>query len=195
MKRTERIIGIIAFVSIILNLNLVPLGSTLSVISLSCLSVFYMYLGSAIFCGVPLQKVFIKESYAGYSNRRKSVNVMIGMIISATLVGILFKLQGWPNASFLLQIGSGGLLISALIYFIKVRDKNPAIYSNVINRIAIVAMFAFIFMLTPKEKLLEFKYSNHPEYVKAVKKAWADPDNQALWKKVEEESLKIYKEK
>ncbi|GAB7087584.1 hypothetical protein JCM15579A_16880 [Marinifilum fragile] len=154
-----------------------------------------MYLGSAIFCGVPLQKVFIKESYAGYSNRRKSVNVMIGMIISATLVGILFKLQGWPNASFLLQIGSGGLLISALIYFIKVRDKNPAIYSNVINRIAIVAMFAFIFMLTPKEKLLEFKYRNHPEYVKAVKKAWADPDNQALWKKVAEESLKIYKEK
>jgi len=193
MKKTEKILAAISIMGILLNLFLVPYGDTLSILSMSCLAVLYMYLSFALFNDIPLQKVLKRENHKDISKRTKIGTNLIGMILALITIGILFKLQDWPNASTLLNIGFCGLILSAIISFIKVRQSNPKLHYTLLTRLATFSIIGFIFILTPKENLLEFKYRNHPEYVEAVKKAWADPSNQDLWKKVNEESLKIHK--
>jgi hypothetical protein len=52
MKKAEIILGAIALTALVLNLLFAPSGSIITVLSLSILSVLYMYLSFALFNGI-----------------------------------------------------------------------------------------------------------------------------------------------
>lgn len=194
MKKTEKILAVIAFTSIILSMNHVPFGGSISALSFSVLALLYMYLSFALFNKIPFTRILKKEAYLNISKLRFFGTVLTGMLLSCCLIGMLFKLQLYPMADINLLTGILGLLIAAIISIIKYSTGKDEFYLDIFKRIILVGVFGLLFTINPKESILEIRHRNHPEYIEAVKKAWADPDNQALWKKVEEESLKIYDE-
>ena len=119
MKKAEIILGAIALTALALNLLLVPGGGVLTVLSLSTLSVLYMYLSFAIFNGIRLRQIFKKDSYKGISKMRIVGAILTGLALSMTTIGLLFKFQSWPGATMNLAIGLLGLAIALIVGSIK----------------------------------------------------------------------------
>jgi hypothetical protein len=63
------------------------------------------------------------------------------------------------------------------------------------KRIGIIGALGAVLFLLPNYAVLEFKYRNYPEYIKAVKMRDADPGNKALEDLVQQERKEIYKSK
>ena len=112
-----------------------------------------------------------------------------------TTIGLMFKFQSWPGADLNLGVGLFGLLIVTIIGLTKYFKNKSDYYTRIFKRAAIFGGLGLIIMLTPETTLVEFKYRNHPEYVNALKKAMADPDNSELWDNVETERQKMNNEK
>jgi hypothetical protein len=195
MKKAEIIIATLSIIALGLNLLLIPGGGVLTVLTLSTLSILYMYLSFALFNDIRLRNIFKKDSYTGVSTKRIVGAVGTGFALSALTVGLVFKFQSWPGADFHLGAGLLGLLIVTVIGLIKYSKNKSDFYPRIFKRVAIFGGLGLILMLTPKTSWVELKYRNHPEYVGALKKAMADPDNKVLWDNVETERKKMNNEK
>ena len=191
MKKAEIILGAIALIALALNLLLVSGGGVLTVLSLSTLSVLYMYLSFALFNGIRLRHIFKKDSYKGISTMRIVGAILTGLALSMTIIGLLFKFQSWPGATVNLAIGLLGLAIALIVVTIKYSKTKSDYYTKIFKRIAVFGGLGLILIILPKETWLELKYRDHPDYVEAVKKAMSDPDNQELWDKVDEERQRM----
>ncbi len=191
MKKTEIIIATLSIIALVLNLLLIPGSSVLTVLTLSILSVFYMYLSFALFNDIRFRNILKKGSYKGKSTKRIVGAVGTGLALSLTTTGLLFKFQSWPGASFNLGTGLVGLLTVAIISTIKYFKNKSEFYTRIFKRIAIFGGLGLILMIIPKTTWIEIKYRNHTEYIDAVKKAMADPDNKELWDNVEIQRQKM----
>lgn len=191
MKKTELIIGAIALIALVLNLLMVPFSGLLTVLSLSLLSMIYMYFSFALFNGIRLRTIFKKSARQGVSNTRIFGSVLTGFALAMTTVGILFKIQDWPFGFLNLLIGLAGLAIALIVGAIGYSRTKSPYFTKIFKRIAVWGGLAVILLLIPKETFLELRYRSHPEYIEAVKQSMADPGNEALQDKVNEEHLKM----
>lgn len=194
MKKAEIILGITALVALTINILNLPFGGLLTVFSFLMISGLYMYLSFALFNNVRLRKIFNKESYKGVSVMRIVGAILVGLALSATTIGVLFKFQSWPFATFTLGFGLFGLLVGLIVGLIKYQKSKSDFYTKIFKRIAFYGGLGLILMMLPSETWLEIRHRDHPEYIEAVKNAWADPNNQELWIKVDEERDKMYDE-
>ncbi len=191
MKKGELIIATLSIIALGLNILLIPGGSFLTVLTLSTLSVLYMYLSFALFNHIRLRTIFKKDSYKGISTMRIVGAVMTGFALSVTTIGLLFKFQSWPGASFNLSAGLVGLILITIIGTIKYSKNKSEYYTRIFKRVAIIGGLGLILMLTPKTSWIKLKYRNHPEYVNALIKAMTHPDNKELWDNVEVERQRM----
>ncbi len=187
MKKFEIIIATLSIIALGLNFLLIPGGGVLTVLTLSTLSGLYMYLSFALFNEIRLRNIFKKDSYKGISTMRIVGSVGTGLALSVMTAGLMFKFQSWPGADFNLGAGLFGLLLVTVIGLIKYSKTKSDFYTRIFKRAAIFSGLGLILLLTPKTSWVELKYRNHPEYVDALKKAMADPDNNELWDNVETE--------
>lgn len=194
MKKAEIIIATLSIIALGLNLLLIPGGGVLTVLTLSTLSMIYFYLGFALFNDIKLRRIFKKDSYKEISSLRILGAVGAGFALSMTTIGFMFKFQSWPGADFNLGAGLVGLLIVTIIGAIKYSKNKSNYYIRIFKRTAILGGLGLILMLIPKTSWIELKYRNQPEYVEALKKAMADPDNKELWDNVETERQKMNNE-
>lgn len=195
MKKAEIILGAIAIIALTINLLDVPGRGVMTVLALSTVSTLYMYLSFALFNDIRLRKIFKKDSYKGINAMRIVGAILTGFALSMTTIGLLFKFQSWPGASFNLGLGLFGLLIALVVGLIKYLKTKSDYYTKIFKRIAVYGGLGLILMILPRETWLEIKNRNHPEYIEAVKEAWADPKNQELWDKVDDERQKMIDEK
>lgn len=191
MKKYEKAHGIIAILAIILNLSNVPYGGVLTALTLTILSLIYLFFGVVLLNEIRLKEILKKDSYKNLSGLRIFGTILVGMSFSFITMGFMFKLQGYPYAYIILENGLISIAIAFIVGLFKFLKSKSRFYTNILIRITIIGLFGLAVLYTPRERILEIRHRNHPEYVEAVKKAWADPENMELWKKVEEESLKM----
>jgi len=194
MKKTELILLGIAILALILKMLHISGSGVLTVLSVSSISVFYMYIGFALFNNVSFRNIFKKDSYKGISSKRIIGGIGTGLALGYTIIGILFKFQSWPNASNQLGMGLLGLGIVMLISLIKIKKSTDNYYSNILKRVVIIGALGVFLFAIPTKTLLNWKYPNNPEYVNAILEAQENPGNQDLRKKVKEEREKMYDE-
>jgi len=192
MKKGEIILATISIISLGLNLLLIPGGGILTVLTLSTLSMVYFYFGFALFNDIRLRKIFKKDSYKDISSLRILGAVGAGLALSTTIIGLMFKFQSWPGADNNLIAGLLGLVIVTIIGVLKYMQNKSDYYTRILKRVAIFGGLGLVIILTPKTSWIELKYRNYPDYVNAVKKSMADPDNKVLQDKADEERQKMY---
>jgi hypothetical protein len=191
MKRAEYLLAILSIIALGLNLFFIPGSGFLTVFSLLMLSMLYCYLSFALFNDIRLRKIFKRNSYIDVSSLRILGAVCAGLTLSTTTIGLMFKFQSLPGAHFLLGAGLFGLLIVTFVGLIKYAKNKSSYYAGIFKRITIVGGLGLILMMTPKSIWIEIKYRNQPEYVDALKKAMADPDNRVLWDEIEQVRKKM----
>jgi len=194
MKRTELILIGIAVLALLMKLLHLPTSGILTILSLSSISVIYMYFGFALFNNLRFRKIFKKESYKEISTKRIVGGVGAGLALSISAIGILFKFQSWPGASVNLIMGIVGLTVVTIISLIKMKKNTDNYYSNILKRVVGFGAICIFLFVIPTKTWLGWKYPNNPEYIQSVLDAQANPNNQELWDKVDEEREEMYDE-
>jgi hypothetical protein len=191
MKPTELTLAILSAAAIVLDMFLVPGAGIAMILLLSLLSVFYFCSGFLLFNSIRLREVTKKDRFKGISAGRILGAVGTGVALSYAIIGILFELRIWPGAG-ITQIN--GLVLLAVVTIVGLfkyaRNKSPY-YTRIFKRVAIIGGLVLILLVTPSTTWLAFKYRNHPAYLEALTQALADPGNEELWMKVDEEREKM----
>ena len=190
MRKAEIILAILCLTGFILNLTGIPGGNILTILSFTFLSMFYFYLGYVVLNNIPLRAMFKKQSYAGISGLRIAGSVVAGFILSLALIGIEFKLMMWPGGSVMLFSCITGFVLLGLISLIKYLKDYNVFYRNLLIRVVVIGAFILLFVVNPKV-VMDIKYRNNPELLEAIKASDADPDNEKLQQKVNEEFEKM----
>jgi hypothetical protein len=192
MKKAELIIATLSIIALGMNFLSIAFGGILTTLTFISLSMIYFYFGFAFFNEINLRAIFAKDSYKDISLLRIIGAIGVGIALSLTIIGLLFTFNSWSGSSFSLGAGLFGLLIVTIIGLIRYAKNKSKYYTRIFKRVAIIGVLGLIFFLTPKTTWVELKYRNHADYVKAYKEAVANPDNKALWDKVDEERKKLY---
>ena len=191
MKRAEIILGLLSLLAIFMSVFLIPGGSFLIILSLSAFSMMYFYLGFAFFNAIPLSKIFKKESYKDISSLRIVGAIVAGISLSTLLMGILFTAQKWPGAYVISVMGLFYLTIAGVAALIKGMTNKSAFYNRILRRVVVYGAFGFLLFYWSDNIFYDFKYRNYPDYIEAVKKWRAEPENYELREKLREEREKM----
>ncbi len=194
MKKTEIILLLLFLIALILESFHVQGSNILLFVSLLLISFLYFYLGFALFNNIRFKNIFKKKSYKNISSKRIIGATGTGFNLSIATIGILFKFLLWPGGNLLLMIATFGLSIITLISIIKIPKTKDKYYSKILKRVVIFGTLSLFLFLLPKETWLNWKHPNNPEYVKAIIDYEANPKNQELQKKRNEERDKMLDE-
>lgn len=187
MKIAEFILAGIAFIGLLMNLLLFPGGGAILTVFLSMLSMFYLSLSFLIFNPEIISKQPADQVRSKAKPLRIIGSVGTGIGLSIALVGILFKMMHWPGAAAMLLVGGVVTGIVAVIVIIRIMTTKSVFYKNVLIRTSLIGLITLILYMLPPYALLEFKYREYPNYIKAVKRSNENPQNEELSKKVAEE--------
>lgn len=191
MKKTEVVLLIILSIGLLFKFFHYPGGNILMILSLMILSIIYCYFSFAFFNNILLKKVLKKESYVGISALRIIGAIIVGVSISTTLVGILFKMMSWPGADVQLLVGAFSLTPILIIVLFKVARTKYNYYYAILKRLIPTLVAAYFLLMIPVDTWLNWKYPNNPEYVEAVLNLNKDPNNPELQQKHQDEWNKM----
>lgn len=193
MKRTERVLTIIAILAIVISFFHLPGVSILIVLSFSFLSILYFFAGFALFNNLQLSSIFKKESYKGIPALRIILGIFTGAFLNIAATAMLFKFQVWPGVSTFFIVAIVGLFVILLIALFNLNKKDHTFYQGILVRVVPYFVVCIFLFSIPNKSWLNWKYPDHPEYVQAILDARADPDNPELRERVNEEREKILK--
>jgi 4-hydroxybenzoate polyprenyltransferase len=194
MKKTE--IGLIAigFLGLIFKLLHLPGGALFILVPFIILALTYMYLGFALFNGIKFRKIFKKDSYHNIKTPRIIGAIGTGLALNCSIFGIIFRFLNYPGASYLLLFG---LVCTSIITIISIQKKQKdteQYYVNILKRIAVFGTLCLVLVVMPYRTWLKINHPKNPEYIEAVMKSRANPDDPELRKKVSEEWEKMINE-
>ena len=168
-----------------------PGAALVSTLQLAALSSFYFYLGFAVFNNIGFSKIFNKTSYKSISKLKIIGAICTGISLSILIIGILFKMKGWPGAKFTLMFGVFLSFIISVIALIKFINKKSYYYKFILSRTIFFITIGVFLVSIPQMTLINIKYKNHPKYIKLYENAMQNPDSEEAWQKVHEEEENI----
>ncbi len=155
MKKTELILLISIMLGFVLKSFEVPGGLALMIFSFCILSIMYFYFGFAFFNGIRMRNIFSAQSYAGLTTNKIVGAIAVGLSLSATIIGIMFKVMHWPGALVIIYIGMAPLIVIAIISAVKYSIYASDYYARILNRCVIVVAGAIL--------LITIKATQNPE--------------------------------
>lgn len=191
MKKTELTLCILSSIGIMLYLLPVPGGSMLTVLALTFLTLLYFFFGFALFNGIRGRDLFKGTTYTGISALKIVGGVGVGMSLSTVVIGILFRVMMWPGGSFMILIGCAPIIIVGIIAGVRASSSNSPFAKRVLVRAVVFGGLGVLCFMVSSITIIKVKYRNHPEYVRAVEEANANPENEALQQKARDEYDKI----
>jgi sugar phosphate permease len=144
MRLTEKILICLSIIGVSMKLLSISGGSILFVFSLTFLCGIYQCFGFALFNNIRLRKIFRSESYKGIKGVHIVFAVFSGFTLSAALMAILFSMQHWPGAVFMLIAGALPLVVISIITLVK---KKSDVARNVLWRAVPVLLLDVFFLL------------------------------------------------
>lgn len=191
MKKAEIILGIIAIIGFIINIQLLPGGALLTTLSMSLLNIIYILFGFLLFNNIRLRHIFKKNHYKDVNAMQIIGAVFAGLVLSIIVIALLFHLNYWDGKWILLQIGLIHIGLALLIFIPLYWIKKSAFSKQILSRLLIYGGLGVIFYLLPNDAILNYKYKDYPEYIEALKDVREDPDNEDYRKRLNEERYKM----
>ncbi|WP_179335324.1 hypothetical protein [Winogradskyella costae] len=192
MKQTEISIGLAIFLLMVLRLCFTyPYAALLITLLALLLSMLYFVFGFGLLNQIRFRNLFKKESYKDISILRIIGAMGTGLVLSILSISILFKFQRWPYGNITLLIGLASVLPIVIVVIFKFFTHKNRFYRTLLIRLSIISTVGISFFFIKSETLLELKFRDFPEYVKAVKNEMKDPENLELQKITDDARLKM----
>lgn len=138
--KTEKVLASIALLGILFRLMHWPGGAFLLIIAIGILSMVYFPFGFYFLSGRTIQQQSVPLSLG------------VGMGLSTTIVGILFKLMHWPGALVMLIVGN--VTVVVLWFVVRALDKKNqdeslvGYYKNMMVRMTVIGGWGLALMVT-----------------------------------------------
>lgn len=143
----------VALFAAILKILRLPLSSFLLIIALTVLSM--VYLVRAVMGGAKNEQ----------HDRSPSLEAAVFLVMSLSCIGLMFKVQFWPMATFFLTISVPALIILLLILLKQWNDHpdRTATLKPLLYRVAPMLVACVALYLISAERLMAFYYRDRPE--------------------------------
>lgn len=192
MKKLEAILLGSFFISIILKIFQLPLGELLLILSGASIAMFYYVAGYFIMNDVSLRKLLKERKGKNVSVPVLFGSIMAGWDFSIIAIGILFKVMLFPGADNMLVTGI--ILLTILqVGSIFIRKTHLETFARFFNRVIIFFGAGLLASFISYNQIIDFQYSDEPEYSEALKKTIAFPSDTNARKEFEE--LRIERDK
>ena len=192
MRKLETILVSSFFVSVILKLFQLPLGDLLLILSGSSVAMFYYVAGYFIMNDVSLRRLLKEKKGKNVSVPVLFGSIMAGWDFSIIAIGILFKVMLFPGADNMLVTGI--ILLTILqIGSIFIRKTHPETFARFFNRVIIFFGAGLLASFISYNQIIDFQYSDEPEYSEALKKTIAFPNDTTI--RLEYEALLMERSK
>ncbi|MFN6379820.1 MAG: hypothetical protein ACK4WD_11115 [Flavobacteriales bacterium] len=145
MKKLEWALAIAVILCLCIKISGLPLGSFLTITSLSALSMFYFMSGYFIINN--LTPDFGVRNPTNPSFFETMLGIATGVFIAGGVIGLMFILQSWPGGWFFLIMGNSGLLLTSLISFYRFRDYRAHPTKAVLWRFVLYGSGTLLFAL------------------------------------------------
>ncbi len=192
MRIFEKVAFLFALAGVILKFYFIASGNLFTVIGLMSLCWLYFYLSFALLNGIRLRTVFKKATYSGIPKWHIIGAIMCGGALGFGCLGILFKLESWPNPDINLLLGLVSGLVVTVISLMKLAGKHKIFYNRVLSRVVATTLLCLLFMMLPNGFFLKVFHRNNPAFIEALEQSEKDPTNQKLKDKVHEELNKSH---
>jgi hypothetical protein len=93
------------------------------------------------------------------------------LLLSISVVAVLFKVMSWPGAAVYLVVSA----ISLLFISILITLKQVPFFSILLKRILFFGLFTAILFWIPTSNWIHFRYHNHPKYADVYTKYLENP--------------------
>ncbi len=93
------------------------------------------------------------------------------ILLSFSVVAILFKVMSWPGSAFYLLVSAIGLLFISILITL----KQVPYFSILLKRIMFFGLLTGILFWIPASKWIHFRYHKHPKYADVYTKYLENP--------------------
>lgn len=107
-------------------------------------------------------------------------NLVFGYAFSIGVIGFLFTVLLYPGNETMINTSLIGIAVALIYSLIKYRSDFVDKMRPYFIRILVISSAVVFFALLPKEVIIDYYYSDYPEYATALKKLQQDPHNAAL---------------
>jgi len=187
MRVFEKGLVLIAMLSILLRLMLVP-GSTfflaLSSVVLACTYVVFSF---ALLNGIRLRDIFKKAAYAGVSASNILGAIFTGFALFLACLAIVFGILFWPGREIVLFFSFPPCLVVLIISIVKLPGAHRDFYVRILTRVPVAAALCLFLLLFPRKTLVEILFRDRPTLIEAINNAMDNPRDVELQKKKNEE--------
>lgn len=192
MKKFEKIIGFVLLTGLIFKFLFIPGGSFFFAFSSLIMATFYFYLGFAFYNQIPFKRIFNKAAYSEINTAKIILSIGFGIGLSNICIGILYKIQHWTGARFLLITGITIIMIVLLIGLIRIDKTKGLFLTGIIKRSIIIGGFGVLLLLISDHSIIKIQYRNHPLYIKAYEDFKSNPNNTGYKDNLIKERDRIY---
>jgi hypothetical protein len=186
MTKSELTIGLSAIIGILLKALMIPGSDLILTLSFTAFAVYYYFLGFSSIHGIPIRKVFKKDSYKGISAMAIIGSIVLGWSLSTIALGVLFRLLFLPGGNPQLTTGIAALLLLFVVVIIKYIMKRKEYLKRAVVRILIGVSVGAVLLITPNNTLVDVLFFLNSEYAEVYKEHLDNPDNEELRKKVKD---------
>lgn len=144
MTQTEKTIGLLLVLSILLIFSHISFGALILVLSISALAFYYLFFARCIFSGVRLKQRFQAAAFADQPKLVARLSAASGLAIAATCLASLFRIHHWHGA-FRLYLFSAALCFLLLIVttLVQLKEENR-VYQAMSWRLALFLVLGML---------------------------------------------------
>lgn len=195
MKKFESIGGFLVLIAIIIHFIGIPGGDILLILTLTTLSIFYYCFSFALFNQITLRNIFKKAGYKDTNRKRIIGSIGLGVGISSLIMGVLFKLQFYPGARFLLGVGTLILAICGIVSLIFFFQNHSDFSRRTLKRICMFGIVGVVFLVIPGTVFIDIYYRDFPDYAELYKNSLQDPGKLQLEEQLFQKRNEMHEQK
>lgn len=190
MRIIEIVLAVIMILAMLMRVNHIPGGIFIFMLAAQLLSMLY-FLSFLLLNGIRARDMFKREAYADVTAGKMGLAVLVGLGLSAVIIGSLFKLMFWPGAAIMLTsslVYTGVFTAIAVMYYL---SSKQAYNMRLFKRVFVIGGLALLLFFTHTNTLVDLFHGNQPEYAALYKKVLADPDNEELRTQLHEMEIEM----
>ncbi len=146
MKKTEITLLLFCFLSLTMDYFDITSWNLLPVISWSSLSVYYFFLT------INFNEKKINPSLDAINESAKKMSILdlfTCITLSEISIGILFKIEHWPNGGFFLVTGFTSIVLTFILRIVVSRRKSIPLLNRMLIRLFLLGAVGAMILLKP----------------------------------------------
>ncbi|MEM7657761.1 MAG: hypothetical protein AAF399_16640 [Bacteroidota bacterium] len=148
------------------------------------LSIMYFFLGFFLMQGLGFADLNEAARKKQLSIARTIGSAGLGIGMSALLLGIMFQIQLWTGGAETLLMGLGVCGVALGIVVFKWTQGKEVMYRNLMIRLLLALSIGLVFFFVSPYTWQKVRHRNDVEFVQALEKAEANPEDEAAMKEL-----------